>query len=111
MVNYAFQPDDTPITLPDESEKLSTKIKLGEVMEGGGGIEASAFSLEARNICSEEADPNKIDLTQIKYDTEAIPIWEMAAQLSAKVLEEEWAKVPADLAQRFDYYQGVREDS
>jgi type I restriction enzyme S subunit len=45
MVNYAFQPDDTPITLPDESEKLSTKIKLSEVMEGGGRLEASAFRL------------------------------------------------------------------
>jgi hypothetical protein len=38
MVNYAFQPDDTPITLPDESEKLSTKIKLSEVMEGGDDL-------------------------------------------------------------------------
>lgn len=111
MVNYAFQPDDTPITLPDESEKLSTTIKLSEVLEAGIRLEASAFSLEDRNICSEEANPNKIDLTQIKYDAEAIPIWELAAQLSSKVPEEEWAKVPADLAQRFDYYQGVREDS
>lgn len=146
MVNYAFQPDDTPITPPDESEKLSTTIKLSEVLEAGTRLEASAFSIrnEIGNLVlkanqlrdeawqreqeaigklenliarkpattvSEGANPNKVDLTQIKYDAKAIPIWELAAQLSAKVPEEEWEKVPADLAQRFDYYQGVTEDS
>jgi len=49
MVNYAFQPDYTPITLPDESEKLSTTIKLSEVLDAGERLEASAFSIEAHN--------------------------------------------------------------
>jgi type I restriction enzyme, S subunit len=49
MVNYAFQPDYTPITPPDESEKLSTTIKLSEVLDAGERLEASAFSIEAHN--------------------------------------------------------------
>ncbi|PZV13358.1 MAG: type I restriction endonuclease subunit R [Leptolyngbya sp.] len=57
------------------------------------------------------SDPNKIDLTKIQYDPNATPIWELAAQISAKVPDEEWAKVPPDLSQRFDYYQGLRDDS
>ncbi|ARV61916.1 type I restriction endonuclease subunit R [Nostocales cyanobacterium HT-58-2] len=49
MVNYAFQPDYTPISPPDESEKLSTTIKLSEVFDAGVRLEASAFSIEAHN--------------------------------------------------------------
>ncbi len=59
----------------------------------------------------DESSPNKISLKDIKYDPNAIPIWELAARISAKVPDEEWAKVPSDLSQRFDYYQGLRDDS
>jgi type I restriction enzyme, S subunit len=59
----------------------------------------------------DESSPNKILLKDIKYDPTAIPIWQLAARISAKVPEEEWAKVPSDLSQRFDYYQGLRDDS
>jgi len=59
----------------------------------------------------DESRPNKVSLKDIKYDSNAIPIWELAAQISAKVPDEEWAKVPSDLSQRFDYYQGLRDDS
>jgi type I restriction enzyme, S subunit len=52
MVNIAFQPEYTPITLPDESEKLSTTIKLSEMLNAGLRMEASAFSIEARNVMS-----------------------------------------------------------
>jgi type I restriction enzyme, S subunit len=50
MVNFAFQPEYTPITLPDESEKLSTTIKLSEMLNAGLRMEASAFNIEARNV-------------------------------------------------------------
>jgi type I restriction enzyme, S subunit len=59
----------------------------------------------------DDSSPNKISLKDIKYDPNAIPIWELAARISAKVPDEEWAKVPSDLSQRFDYYQGLRDDS
>lgn len=49
MVNYAFQLDYTPISTPDESEKLSTTIRLSEVFNAGVRLEASAFSIEAHN--------------------------------------------------------------
>lgn len=49
MVNYAFQPNYTPIAPPDESEKLSTTIRLSEVLDAGERLEASAFSIEAHN--------------------------------------------------------------
>lgn len=49
MVNYAFQLDYTPITPPDETDKLSTTIKLSEVINAGERLEASAFSIEAHN--------------------------------------------------------------
>ncbi len=49
MVNFAFQPEYTPISAPDEAEKLSTTIKLSEVLNAGTRLEASAFSIEAHN--------------------------------------------------------------
>lgn len=49
MVNYAFESEYTPISPPDESEKLSTTIKLSEIMNAGVRLEASAFSIEAHN--------------------------------------------------------------
>jgi type I restriction enzyme, S subunit len=50
MVNIARQPEYTPISVPDESEKLSTTIKLSEMLNAGLRMEASAFSIEARNV-------------------------------------------------------------
>ncbi|PZO60427.1 MAG: type I restriction endonuclease subunit R [Phormidesmis priestleyi] len=58
----------------------------------------------------DDLSPNKIPLKDITYDPSAIPIWQLAAQISAKVPDEEWAKVPSDLSQRFDYYQGLKDD-
>lgn len=49
MVAYALQLDYTPITPPDEPEKLSTTIKLSEVWNAGVRLEASAFSIEGHN--------------------------------------------------------------
>lgn len=41
----------------------------------------------------------------LSYDQNAMPIWELAARISAMVPDEEWKKLPTDLAARFDYYQ------
>ncbi|MGB3294164.1 MAG: hypothetical protein WBB01_14345 [Phormidesmis sp.] len=51
-------------------------------------------------------------LRDIDYDPNAIPIWELAAQSAAKVPDEEWERLPTDLAKRFDYYQqqGQKQD-
>jgi hypothetical protein len=47
---------------------------------------------------------------QFSFDPDAIPIWELAAEISAQVPEEEWKKLPSDLARRFDYYQKQRQE-
>jgi type I restriction enzyme S subunit len=49
MVDYALQPDYTPTSIPNESEKLSTTIRLSEVVDAGVRLEASAYSIEAHN--------------------------------------------------------------
>jgi len=43
------------------------------------------------------------------FDASATSIWELAAQFSAQVPEEEWEKLPTDLSKRFDYYQQQRQ--
>ena len=40
----------------------------------------------------------------VPYDASARPIWEVIAEIGASVPEEEWAKVPADLASNLDHY-------
>lgn len=32
------------------------------------------------------------------------PIWEVAQELSARIPDEEWAKVPSDLSTNLDHY-------
>lgn len=39
-----------------------------------------------------------------RYDSSVPPIWETIAEIFADVPDEEWAKVPADLAQNLDHY-------
>jgi type I restriction enzyme, S subunit len=58
-----------------------------------------------------ESAVDKLSLIDLKHDAIALPIWQLAARISAKVPPAEWAKVPSDLSQRFDKYQGLRDDS
>ena len=44
-------------------------------------------------------------LVDIKYDSGAKPIWEIAVEIGAKIPESEWEKVPKDLSKNFDFYQ------
>jgi type I restriction enzyme, S subunit len=48
-------------------------------------------------------------LGEFLFDPEATPIWELVAQISAQVPDDEWKNLPTDLAKRFDYYQKERE--
>ena len=49
--------------------------------------------------------PNKFT-----FDHNAPPIWEVVAKLSAQVPDEEWQKLPTDLAMNFDDYQRDRQN-
>lgn len=44
------------------------------------------------------------------FDYNAPPIWEVVAKISAQVPDEEWQKLPADLAMNFDNYQRDRQN-
>ncbi len=77
MEEQNFQPEHTPIFPSDGSENLSTTIKFSE-------------------ICK---------LAELSFDPDAVSIWELVAEISAQVPDEEWQKLPTDLARRFDYYQ------
>lgn len=77
MVKQNFQPEHTPISPSDGSENLSTTIKFSEISK----------------------------LSELSFDLNAVPIWELVAEISAQVPDEEWQKLPTDLARRFDYYQ------
>ena len=42
---------------------------------------------------------------KFKFDPKVSPIWEITAEISAQILDSEWAKVPTDLSKKFDRYQ------
>lgn len=47
-------------------------------------------------------------LGEVPFDPDAPAIWELVAKISAQVPDEEWKKLPTDLARRFDHYQKQR---
>ncbi len=109
-----------PIPLPE----LSIRDEIGNLVLKANQLRDEAWRKEQDAIArlenwiankptvskQDELNPNKIPLADIEYDSNAIPIWQLAAQISARVPHEEWAKVPSDLSQRFDYYQGLKDD-
>ncbi|MEM1253216.1 MAG: DUF433 domain-containing protein [Cyanobacteria bacterium P01_H01_bin.21] len=48
--------------------------------------------------------PNQA-LDPLDFDPEEVPVWQIAANISATVSDELWAKLPSDLSQNFDDYQ------
>ncbi|MEO0688310.1 MAG: hypothetical protein AAFY76_25430 [Cyanobacteria bacterium J06649_11] len=40
----------------------------------------------------------------LHFDTDASPIWDIAAQVRSQIPDEEWEKLPTDLARNFDDY-------
>ena len=77
MKEQNFQPEHTPISPSDRSENVSTTIKFNEISK----------------------------LSELYFDPGAVTIWELVAEISAQVPDDEWQKLPTDLARRFDYYQ------
>ena len=64
---------------------------------------------EALRLIQKEENLEKSRYSQIdnkfQFDPEARPIWEIAAEISAKIPDSEWTKVPTDLSKNFDQYQ------
>ncbi|PZO41432.1 MAG: type I restriction endonuclease subunit R [Pseudanabaena frigida] len=87
-------------------------LKANQLRDQAWRNEQEAISKLEKLISSKSNTPmnnqtpiERFSLANIKFDYNAEPIWELAARLSAKVPNEEWAKLPKDLAQNFDHYQ------
>ncbi len=57
-----------------------------------------------------DPDPEPPAPRDLTFDANAIPIWELAAQIAAQVPDAEWQKLPTDLARRFDQYQNSQQE-
>jgi type I restriction enzyme S subunit len=87
-------------------------LKANQLRDRAWRNEQEAISKLEKLISSKSNTPMNnqtpiegLSLANIKFDYNAEPIWELAARLSAKIPNEEWAKLPKDLAQNFDHYQ------
>ena len=87
-------------------------LKANQLRDKAWRNEQEAISKLEKLISSKSNTPmnnqtpiESFSLANIKFDYNAEPIWELAARLSAKIPNEEWAKLPKDLAQNFDHYQ------
>lgn len=74
----------------DKLEELISEISFEPSM-GDGSLEQTRQSLP---------------IDELVFDPDATPVWELAAQARAQVPDEEWNKLPTDLAENHDYYQG-----
>jgi RecA-family ATPase len=81
------------------------RIRLIVLLEEADNNHVNVPLAQASTISSTELATN-----QFSFDPDAQPIWELAAEISAQVPDEEWAKLPTDLAKNFDKYQRQRND-
>lgn len=109
-----------PIPLPE----ASVQDEIGYLVLRANQLRDEAWRSEQQaitkleNLIAGKSTPENSDqgvatvsIANLAYDSNAIPIWELAAQLSATVPNEEWAKLPTDLARNFDHYQQQRNDT
>ncbi|UBF27154.1 hypothetical protein K9N68_04085 [Kovacikia minuta CCNUW1] len=91
---------DQPLKIPHPG-----RIRLIVLVEESGSNPASSQLVQTETEASSESASN-----QLSFDPDAQPIWELVAEISAQVPDEEWAKLPTDLARNFDKYQKQRND-
>jgi hypothetical protein len=53
---------------------------------------------------TEVTDITMLPIEYDSFDDKARPIWEIVAEMGAEIPEEEWKKVPTDLARNHDHY-------
>ncbi|MEH1882291.1 restriction endonuclease subunit S [Nostoc sp.] len=104
-----------PIPLPEPSirdEIGNLVLKANQLRDEAWRNEQEAISKLENLIVKKQTPQVEIDavqppseLSQLSFDPAAVPIWELVAEISAQVPDEEWQKLPTDLARRFDYYQ------
>ncbi len=109
-----FMLASVPIPLPEASirdEIGNLVLRANQLRDEAWRSEQQAITKLENFIAGKYTPENSdqgaatVSLANFAYDPDAIPIWELAAQLSATVPNEEWAKLPTDLARNFDHYQ------
>ena len=91
---------DQPLQVPHPG-----RIRLIVLLEESDGNPAT------RQLVQTGTEPSSQSaINQFSFDPDAQPIWELVAEISAQVPDEEWAKLPTDLARNFDKYQKQRND-
>lgn len=106
------------IPLPEQKtrdEIGNLVLKANELRDEAWRNEQEAISKLESLISKKQIPQTKPEMLQktpmldvMHYDPDALPIWELAAQLSAQVPDDEWKKLPKDLAQKIDFYQKKR---
>lgn len=104
-----------PIPLPKPSiinEIGNLVLKANQLRDDAWRNEQEAISKLENLIAKKQTSQIKVEavqppseLSELSYDSDAPPIWELVAKISAQVPDEEWKKLPTDLARKFDYYQ------
>ncbi len=83
-----------PIVLkPDLEQRIAQQVESGRYQSADQVVQEGLDLLEARNAT--EALPATGDTR---------PIWEIVAEISRSVPDEEWARIPADSSINLDHY-------
>jgi type I restriction enzyme S subunit len=114
-----FMLASVPIPLPEASirdEIGDLVLKANELRDQAWRNEQEAIGKLENLIAKKpfsltvvEPVPPASSLDTLTFDPTATPIWELAAQLSSQVSDEDWEQLPTDLAKRFDDYQKQRQ--
>jgi type I restriction enzyme S subunit len=104
-----------PIPLPDSSirdEIGNLVLQANQLRDEAWRNEQDAISKlenlivkKSMATIQDDATRQPSDPSEFSFDPDAPPIWELVAEISAQIPDEEWKKLPRDLARRFDYYQ------
>jgi type I restriction enzyme S subunit len=97
------------IALPEPSiinEIGNLVLKANQLRDEAWRNEQEAISKLENLIVKKQTPQVQIDtvqqtseLSQLSFDPAAVPIWELVAEISAQVPDEEWQKLPTDLVQ------------
>jgi hypothetical protein len=103
-VEGKFSPDREKIVLEALQDHVSTRLR---VVGRGEYDRQSGTPLKLVRVDS----INPVPVSETGENDEERPIWDVVAEIGASVSNEEWSRVPQDLAVLLDYYlYGTSED-
>jgi Arc/MetJ-type ribon-helix-helix transcriptional regulator len=92
------------IDLPRDIEKLILAKVHGGLFPSMDAAMTEAAQLLLERIEQEQATPRTSEAGQDAAVSTDHPIWERVLERTAEIPEEEWAKLPTDLAEQHDHY-------